>query len=55
MADNHRSLDTELPERLAEQLGLLRGGPHAPARALAVSEAGSVEDDDRVPVQQEVG
>ena len=50
MADDDRALDAELLQGLVEQLGLLHRRPDAPARALAVAEAGAVEDDDPVAV-----
>ena len=55
VADDHRALDAELAQGLVEQLGLLGSGPQMTARALAVAEAGTIEDDHPVAPQQEFG
>jgi hypothetical protein len=52
VAHHRRALDPESLECLVEQLGLLHRRPGPPARALAVPEAGAVEDDDAVGFQQ---
>ncbi len=52
MADDHRPPDVQGDKRLVQQIGLLRRGPGAPARALAVAEAGTVEHDDAVGPDQ---
>src|SRR5215213_5146667 len=54
MADDDRPLDAELAQSLVEQLRLLGGGPQVPARALAVAEAGAIEDDHPMAPQQEL-
>src|SRR4051794_22397884 len=55
VADDDRPLDPQSLQRLVEQLGLLHRRPHAPARALAMPEAGAVEDDDSVVPEQPLG
>jgi hypothetical protein len=55
VADDNRPLSAQLQERLVEQFGLLRGCPQAPARALAIPEAWTVEDNNTVRVQQKLG
>ena len=53
MTDHNRALDAELAQGVVEQFGLLGGGPEVPARALAVTEAGPIEDDHPMAPQQD--
>jgi hypothetical protein len=55
MPHQHRPADLELVEGFVQQLGLLEGRPGAPARPLAVAEAGPVEDHDTAGPEQPLG
>ena len=55
MADDNRPFDSKLPECFVEEFGLPGRRPGPTARAVAVAEAGPIEDDDAMLGEEKVG
>jgi hypothetical protein len=54
MAENHGSRYAQLSERQMDELGLRCWRPDRAPRAIAMSKAGAVEDNDAVPLRRHV-